>query len=102
MVDSVTYDLLQQVPLSSQIGANMRHDLVRRLDAYLINQPVLFKCDSLTLFSVAHALFVCREAILYIESKFIPDIRRHAMAGRVLIRTYATALSHFPFLICAK
>jgi len=67
--DQNTHDLIQHIPLASEIGTHSRQDLVRRLDNYQMNHSELFK-----------------EAVQFISSYFVPAIKRQAIGGRVLCR----------------
>ena len=43
-LDQDTHDLLQALPLATDVGKHARQDLVRRLDAYQFNNRELFQC----------------------------------------------------------
>jgi len=64
-----TYDLVQRIPLVTDITLHARVDLVTRLDDYQNRHTDLFT-------SVVHV----------IEKEFVPTIRRHSIAGSAMIR----------------
>lgn len=76
-LDQNTHDIIQHIPLAVEIGANSRQELIRRLDSYQNDNPKLFK-----------------QAADYVLTQFVPAIRRHSIAGRVLIRCQADVLEN--------
>ena len=64
-LDPRTFDQLRMLPLAGEIVRHARQDLVRRLDAYEVEKPELF-----------------RRVIEFIEEKMMPIIVRHAIPGR--------------------
>lgn len=69
-LDPRTYDRLRCIPLASEIVVHARQELVRRLDAYEVEQPELFQ-----------------RVITFIGQKMMPIIKRHAISGLALINT---------------
>src|SRR5580693_6734957 len=63
-LDPRTFDRLRGLPLASQIVRYARQDLVRRLDAYEVEQPETFG-----------------RVIEFIEGKMMPIVVRHAVSG---------------------
>jgi len=45
-LDQDTHDMLQALPLATDVGKHARQDLVRRLDGYMFNHRDLFQCVS--------------------------------------------------------
>ncbi|KAM9969482.1 hypothetical protein ACTFIR_001317 [Dictyostelium discoideum] len=64
-----TYDLVQRIPLVTDIIQHARVDLITRLDEYQNRHNILFT-------SVVHV----------IEKEFLPTIRRQAIAGSAMLR----------------
>ncbi|EGG16079.1 adenylate kinase [Cavenderia fasciculata] len=64
-----TYDMVQRIPLVSDIIVHARVDLVNRLDDYQFRHTDLFAA-----------------VINVIDKEFIPTIRRHAIAGSAIAR----------------
>ena len=69
-LDPRTFDCVRTLPLASEIVRHARQDLVRRLDAYVVEHPALFS-----------------RVLAFIEEKMMPIIIRHAISGRVLINS---------------
>lgn len=65
-----TYDMVQRIPLVSDVIMHARSDLVARLDEYQYRHSALFEL-----------------VIQVIEREFVPVIRRHAIAGVAFVRT---------------
>jgi len=63
-LDPQTYDSLRNLPLASEIILHARQDLVKRLDAYELNQTELF-----------------HQVIQLIREKIMPVVVRHAISG---------------------
>jgi len=63
-LDPQTYDSLRNLPLASEIILHARQDLVKRLDAYELNQTELF-----------------HQVIGLIQEKIMPVVVRHAISG---------------------
>ena len=63
-LDLQTYDSLRNLPLASEIILHARQDLVKRLDAYELNQTELF-----------------HQVIGLIQEKIMPVVVRHAISG---------------------
>ncbi len=69
-LDPRTVDRLRGIPVASEIVVHARQELVRRLDAYELENEALFA-------SVA----------LFIEKKIMPIVLRHAISGTALVNT---------------
>jgi adenylate kinase len=69
-LDPRTVDRLRGIPVASEIVVHARQELVRRLDAYELENEALFS-------SVA----------LFIEKKIMPIVLRHAISGTALVNT---------------
>ena len=69
-LDPRTFDRLRKLPLADEIVRHARQDLVRRLDAYVVEQPRTFA-----------------QVVAFIEEKMMPIIVRHAISGRVHINS---------------
>jgi adenylate kinase len=69
-LDPRTFDRLRGIPVASEIVVHARQELVRRLDAYELENEALFA-------SVA----------LFIEKKIMPIVLRHAISGTALVNT---------------
>lgn len=65
-----TYDMVQRIPLVSDVIMHARGDLVARLDEYQYRHAALFE-----------------QVIQVVEREFVPVIRRHAIAGIAFVRT---------------
>ncbi len=63
-LDPRTFDRLRGLPLASEIVRHARQDLVRRLDAYEVEQPEIFG-----------------RVVEFIENKMMPILVRHAASG---------------------
>jgi len=68
-----TYDMVQRIPLVSDVIMHARGDLVARLDEYQYRHSELFE-----------------QVIHVVEREFVPFIRRHAIAGIAIVRTADT------------
>ncbi|GAM17319.1 hypothetical protein SAMD00019534_004940 [Acytostelium subglobosum LB1] len=64
-----TYDMVQRIPLVSDVTNHARVDLVTRLDEYQFRHTDLFA-----------------SVINVIDKEFIPNIRRHSIAGSATVR----------------
>jgi adenylate kinase len=69
-LDPRTYDRLRDIPIASEIIVHARQELVRRLDNYEVNNNELFQ-----------------QVIQFIQAKFMPIVRRHAISGLAHINT---------------
>lgn len=69
-LDPRTVDRLRGIPVASEIVVHARQELVRRLDAYELENEELFSC-------VAQ----------FIERKIMPIVLRHAISGTALVNT---------------
>jgi len=69
-LDPRTVDRLRGVPVASEIIVHARQELVKRLDAYELEQPEKFA-----------------KVVGFIEKKIIPIILRHAISGTAHINT---------------
>jgi adenylate kinase len=69
-LDPRTVDRLRGIPVASEIVVHARQELVKRLDAYELENEALFA-------SVA----------LFIEKKIMPIVLRHAISGTALVNT---------------
>ena len=74
-LDPRTVDRLRAIPVASEIVVHARQELVRRLDAYELENEELFG-------SVA----------AFIERKIMPIVLRHAISGTALVNTEDTTL----------
>ena len=63
-LDPRTFERLRRLPLASEIVRHARQDLVRRLDAYVVERPETFG-----------------QVIEFIEAKMMPIVVRHTMSG---------------------
>jgi adenylate kinase len=59
-----TFDLIRNIPLSTQLGVHARQELISRLEAYVENHRELFE-----------------KVVKFIEEKMIPIVKAHALAG---------------------
>lgn len=80
--DQTTYDTIQHIPLASKIGVHARQQLIRRLEGYQLQSPQEFS-----------------RAVQFIEQRFVPEIRRHAIAGLAAVRIPQTDLASSPQLL---
>lgn len=69
-LDPRTFDCLRRLPLASEIVRHARQDLVRRLDAYVVEQPGTLE-----------------RVIDFIEKKMMPIVVPHAISGRANINS---------------
>jgi adenylate kinase len=74
-LDPRTVDRLRGVPVASEIVVGARQELVKRLDAYELENSQLFA-----------------KVTSFIEKKIIPIVIRHAISGVALINTEETVL----------
>jgi adenylate kinase len=74
-LDPQTYDSLRNLPLASEIILHARQDLVKRLDAYELNQTELF-----------------HQVIQLIREKIMPVVVRHAISGLATVNIEDTLL----------
>ncbi|HXI59373.1 MAG TPA: nucleoside monophosphate kinase [Polyangia bacterium] len=65
-----THDIIQRIPVVSEVTRYARQELVRRLDAYEHAAASLFK-----------------QVATFIDAQVVPVILRHALAGRCLVKT---------------
>jgi len=63
-LDPRTFDCLRSLPLASEIVRHARQDLVRRLDAYVVEQPLLLE-----------------RVIVFIDEQMMPTVVRQAIPG---------------------
>jgi adenylate kinase len=76
-----TYDIIQRIPLASEVTRHARQELVRRLDSYEHAAAPLFQ-----------------QVAAFIEAEVVPVIARHALSGRCVVKT-ASALFRDPTTI---
>jgi adenylate kinase len=69
-LDARTVDRLRGVPVASQIIVHARQELVKRLDAYELENAPLFA-----------------QVVTFIEDKILPIVLRHAISGHAHINT---------------
>jgi adenylate kinase len=69
-LDQDTFDMIQTIPIASDIGLHARQNLVRRLENYQMFNGALFK-----------------KTICMIEKEFIPIISKHALSGASIVRS---------------
>ena len=65
-----TFDIINGIPLASELTLHARQELVRRLDSYEHAAAPLFK-----------------QAAAFIATSVVPVIVRHALAGRCVVKT---------------
>jgi adenylate kinase len=65
-----THDIIQRIPVVSEVTRYARQELVRRLDAYEHAAAFLFK-----------------KVATFIDAQVVPVILRHALSGRCLVKT---------------
>ena len=65
-----THDIIHHIPVASDVTLYARQELVRRLDSYEHAAAPLFK-----------------EVAVFIETRMVPVIVRHALAGQCLVKT---------------
>ncbi len=64
------FDLIQNIPIATQLGLHARQELVSRLEAYVLEHREVFTA-----------------VVQLIESKIIPIVRAHAMSGHAQINS---------------
>ncbi|MFA6961081.1 MAG: nucleoside monophosphate kinase [Opitutaceae bacterium] len=69
-LDSRTHDILRVIPVASEIIVHARQEMVKRLDAYAVEQGDLFA-----------------KVVTFIDQKIVPIILRHAISGVALVNT---------------
>lgn len=69
-LDQLTNDLVNRIPVASDIVVHARQDLVERLEHYTMKNLRLFE-----------------KVVAIIEDKFIPIVLRHAISGRAYINS---------------
>lgn len=69
-LDPETYDAVRHIPLASTIVLHARQELVRRMDCYQLEHPELM-----------------HQVIRIIEERFMPIVRRHAIAGLAIVNS---------------
>jgi adenylate kinase len=69
-LDPRTVDRLRAIPLASEIVVHARQELVKRLDAYELENAALFSCVA-----------------TFVERKIMPIVIRHAISGTALVNT---------------
>lgn len=69
-LDPRTFERLRVLPLAEELVLHGRQELVKRLDAYEIDQPELMK-----------------QIVELVSSKFMPIITRHALSGRATVNS---------------
>lgn len=72
-LDHLTYDIISQIPIASQLVVHARQELVKRMDNYAEHHADLF-----------------RRLIEVIQKKFIPIIQRHAITGMAMVNSEDT------------
>jgi len=72
-----TFEMIRHIPIASDLVVHARQELVRRLDGYVREEPVLFG-----------------EVVELIQAKLIPIIERHAISGRAVINNEDPVLSN--------
>jgi adenylate kinase len=75
------FELIQNIPVATQLARHARQELVRRLDQYEREHPELF-----------------RRVVGLIESKLIPIVHAHAMSGHAQINSEEALLDEPPAL----
>ncbi len=76
-LDPITVDRLRKVPVASEIIVHARQELVKRLDSYALEHTALFT-----------------KVVLFIESKIVPIVLRHAISGSAYINTEESTLEN--------
>ena len=74
-LDPRTVDRLRGIPVASQIIVHARQELVKRLDAYELEQSELFS-----------------KVVVFVERKVLPIVLRHAISGVALVNTEEAVL----------
>jgi adenylate kinase len=69
-LDPRTHDRLRVVPVAGEIVIHARQELVKRLDAYELEQTELFQ-----------------SVVTFIDKKLMPIVLRHAISGLALVNT---------------
>ncbi len=69
-LDQSTFDLISHVPIAARLSVHARQELVKRLDSHNSEHPELF-----------------RKTIDFIEEKFLPIVRRHAISGKAYVNS---------------
>jgi adenylate kinase len=69
-LDPETYDTVRRIPLASEIVLHARQELVKRMDSYQLEHTELF-----------------RQVIKLLEERFMPIVRRHAIAGMAVVNS---------------
>ena len=64
------FELIQNIPIATQLGLHARQELVSRLEQYLVESPA-----------------VLESVVRLIETKIIPIVRAHAMSGHAQINS---------------
>ncbi len=80
-LDPRTHDLLRAIPVASEIVIHARQELVKRLDGYSFERPVLFA-----------------RVAAFIEEALMPVVLRHAITGTASINSEDTLL-HDPMAL---
>ncbi|MEZ5278595.1 MAG: nucleoside monophosphate kinase [Opitutaceae bacterium] len=76
-LDPRTFDRLRSIPIASEITIHARQELVRRLDRYEFDEPVLFQ-----------------QVVRIIEDRFMPIVLRHALTGRAYVNSEEAIFSN--------
>ncbi len=76
-LDPETYDTVRRIPLASEIVLHARQELVKRMDSYQLEHTELF-----------------RQVIKLIEERFMPIVRRHAIAGMAVVNSEDTVFEN--------
>jgi len=76
-LDPETYDAVRHIPLASEIVVHARQELVRRLDSYQLEHTDLF-----------------HQVVRIIEDRFLPIVRRHAIAGMAVVNSEDPVFDH--------
>ncbi|CAM2926456.1 nucleoside monophosphate kinase [Rariglobus hedericola] len=69
-LDSRTHDILRVIPVASEIIVHARQEMVKRLDAYAVENAELFA-----------------KVVSFIDKKIVPIVLRHAISGVALVNT---------------
>jgi adenylate kinase len=69
-LDPRTFEKLRTLPLAEELVIGARQELVKRLDAYALEQPELFS-----------------EIVKVVATKFMPIVARHAVSGRAYVNS---------------
>ena len=76
-LDPETYDTVRRIPLASEIVLHARQVLVKRMDSYQLEHTELF-----------------RQVIKLLEERFMPIVRRHAIAGMAVVNSEDTVFEN--------